>query len=100
MKRCILSVYVFFGCFVLRTISDYSKLFGWDEGVDDNLYHPTPLVKVITEAVTVLVDMIFMIPIALLIYHILGEKNKYRALITLFSSLAIYDVVFHIIKMF
>ena len=100
MKRCILSVYVFFGCFVLRIISDYSKLFGLDEGVDDNLYHPTPLVKVITEAVTVLVDMIFMIPIALLIYHILGEKNKYRALITLFSSLAIYDVVFHIIKMF
>ena len=99
MKKWLLCFYVFLGCFVLRLISDYNKLFGWDEGVADNLYHPTPLVKVITEAITVLVDMIFVIPIALLIYHILGEKNKYRVLITLLSSWAIYDIAFHIIKM-
>ena len=30
---------------------------------------------------------------------VLGEKNKYRVLITLLSSWAIYDIIFHVVKM-
>ena len=99
MKKWVLSFYVFLGCFVLRLISDASSIFHDTSEIDDGLYHPTPFVKRLAESLTVLLDMIIMIPIALLIYHFLGEKNQYRVLITLLSSWAIYDIIFHVVKM-
>ena len=99
MKKWVLSFYVFLGCFVLRLISDASSIFHATSDIDDGLYHPTPFVKRLAESFTVLLDMIIMIPIALLIYHFLGEKNQYRVLITLLSSWAIYDIIFHVVKM-
>ena len=99
MKKLFLSFYVFLGCFVLRLISDASSIFHDTSEIDDGLYHPTPFVKRLAESFTVLLDMIIMIPIALLIYHFLGEKNQYRVLITLLSSCAIYDIIFHVVKM-
>lgn len=99
MKKWFLSFYVFLGCFVLRLISDASSIFHDTSEIDDGLYHPTPFVKRLAESFTVLLDMIIMIPIALLIYHFLGEKNQYRVLITLLSSWAIYDIIFHVVKM-
>ena len=99
MKKWVLSFYVFLGCFVLRLISDATSIFHDTSEIDDGLYHPTPFVKRLAESLTVLLDMIIMIPIALLIYHFLGEKNQYRVLITLLSSWAIYDIIFHIVKM-
>jgi len=98
MKKFILSLYVFLGCFILRIISDYNAMFMWDENVADDLYHPTPLVKLISEAGLVLLDMILVIPIALLIRSFINEKNEYRTLITLISSWVIYDIVFHLVK--
>lgn len=99
MKKWVLSFYVFLGCFVLRLISDAASIFHDTSEIDDGLYHPTPFVKRLAESFTVLLDMIIMIPIALLIYHFLGEKNRYRVLITLLSSWAIYDIIFHVVKM-
>lgn len=99
MKKWVLSFYVFLGCFVLRLISDAANIFHDTSEIDDGLYHPTPFVKRLAESFTVLLDMIIMIPIALLIYHFLGEKNRYRVLITLLSSWAIYDIIFHVVKM-
>ena len=99
MKKWVLSFYVFLGCFVLRLISDATSIFHDTSEIDDGLYHPTPFVKRLAESLTVLLDMIIMIPIALLIYHFLGEKNQYRVLITLLSSLSIYDIIFHVVKM-
>jgi len=98
MKKLLLSIYVFLGCFILRLVSDYKAVFGWDEGVADDLYHPTPIVKLISEAGIVLLDMIIIIPVALLINRCISEKNEYKTLISLLGSCAIYDILFHIIK--
>lgn len=99
MKKWLLSFYVFLGCFVLRYISNANKFYDEASAVGDGIYHPSPFVKRLAESLIVLIDMIFIIPIALVIYHFLGEKNQYRVLITLLSSWAIYDIIFHVVKM-
>ncbi len=98
MKKSLLSFYVFLGCFALRLLSDYQSVFTDASDIDDGYYHPSLFVKRLSEACVVIVDMVFMIPIALLIYHLISEKNEYRTIITLLSSWAIYDILFHVIK--
>lgn len=99
MKKWLLSFYVFLGCFVLRYFSNTNNVYDEASAVGDGLYHPSPFVHRLAESLVVFLDMIIIIPIALLIYHLLGEKNQYRVLIILLSSWAIYDVIFHVVKM-
>lgn len=98
MKKWLLCFYVFLGCLVLRYFSNTNNVYDEASAIGDGLYHPSPFVHRLADSLVVFLDMIVIIPIALLIYHFLGEKNQYRVLITLLSSWGIYDILFHVVK--
>lgn len=106
MKKWKILLWIYGCCLALRLYSNKSGFFGVDssndyvdpEQVKTLYYHASVQAKFMSVVINTTLDMLFVVPFALLLYYLLGEKNEYRTLITIISSCVIYDIVFHVLQ--